>query len=80
MYVRQVLESIKSNSLSRKKYGGTNFTTTPRQPSRGQNASVKIGLIELTEPSDTLHYKPFLKNCILQTILHVIELMVTELN
>ena len=36
-----------------------------------QNTSVGIGLIELTESSDTLNYKPFFKECILKTILHV---------
>ena len=35
-----------------------------------------IGLIELTEPSDTLNYKPFFKHCISQTILHVFLLQV----
>ena len=30
-----------------------------------------IELIELTEPSDTLNYKPFFKHCILQNILQV---------
>ena len=29
------------------------------------------GIIELTEPSDTLTYKPIFKHCILQTILHI---------
>ena len=32
---------------------------------------VGIELIELTEPSDTLNYKPFFKHWILQNILHV---------
>ena len=36
----------------------------------GQNTPVGIGLIELTKQSDKLNYKPFLKHCILQTILH----------
>ena len=43
-------KSINCNSLSRKKYYGGNFTPTPCQLLRGQNASVGIGLIELTEP------------------------------
>ena len=38
---------------------------------RGQNTLVGIGSIELNEPSDTLNYKPFLKHCILQSMLHV---------
>ena len=49
-----------------------NFTPAPRQALRGQTTSVGIGLIELTEPSDTLNYKLFFKLCILQTVLHVL--------
>ena len=49
-------------------YGGG--VISPFQRLRVKNMSVKIGLIELTEPSDTLNYKPFFKHCILQTILH----------
>ena len=64
-------KSINSISLSRKKYDGDNFTPIPQKQSRGQNTSVGIGLIELTEPSDRLNYKPLFKHCILQTILHV---------
>ena len=37
---------------------------------------MEIGLIELTEPSDTLTYKPFFKLYILQTILHVLLLFI----
>ena len=32
---------------------------------------VELGLVELTERSDTLNYKSFFKHCILQTILHI---------
>ena len=53
-----------------KKYGGPNFTSF-RQGLRGQNTSVGIGITELTQPSDTLNYKPFFKHCILLAILHV---------
>ena len=35
-------------------------TPTLRKRLRGQNMSMKLGLIELTELSDTLNYKPFL--------------------
>ena len=42
----------------------------------GQNMPVEIGLIELTEPSGALNYKPFLKHCILETILHVFLLFI----
>ena len=63
-------KSINSSSLSRKKYDGGNFTPSPRQRLQGQNTSVGIMLTELTEPSDTLKYKPFSKHCILQTILN----------
>ena len=38
---------------------------------KGQNKAVGIGLIKLTETSDTSNYKSFFKHCILQTILHV---------
>ena len=54
-----------------KKYDGDNFTPIPRKQLRGQNTSLEIGLIELTDPSDTLKYKPFFKCCLLEAILHV---------
>ena len=41
---------------------------------------VGIELIELTEPSDTFNYKPFLKHCILQAILHLFLLFTFVLN
>ena len=46
-----------------------NFTFTPRERLQAQNMSLGIRLIELTEPFDTLKYKPFLKHYILQTVL-----------
>ena len=55
---------INSSSLWRKKYDGSSFTPIPVR-----NYSV-------TEPSDTLNYKPLLKHCILQTILHLFLLFV----
>ena len=64
-------KSINSSSLSRKNYNGSNFALTLRQLLQGQNMLVGIRLIDLTEPHDTLNYKPFFKYCILQTILHV---------
>ena len=69
-------ESINISSLSRKKYEADIFTPTPRKRLRDQNNSVGIGLIELTEPSDTLSYKPFFKQCILKTILHAFSLFI----
>ena len=63
--------SISSSSLPQKKYGGCNFTLTPRQQFQGQNKSVGVELIELTESFDTLNCKPCFKHCILQTILHL---------
>ena len=69
-------KSINSNSLSRKKYNGDSFTATPCIVLRGQNTSVGTGLIELTEPSDTLNYKLFFKHCYLQTILHAFLLLI----
>ena len=63
---------MNNSSLSRKKYVGGNFTPTIRQRLRGQNTSMGIGLIEFTESSDTLNYKPCLKHWFLKTILHVI--------
>ena len=54
-----------------KKYDGDSFTPTLSIGLRSQNTSVSRGLIELTEPFDTMNYKPFLKHRILQTILHV---------
>ena len=76
-------KSINGSSLSRTKYDGDSFTPTPSKQLRpnpckwvcGQNTSVGIGLIELTEPSDTLNYKPFFKHCILETILHIFSLL-----
>ena len=69
-------KSINSSSLSRKKYDGDNFTPTSRKGLRGQNTSVGLGLVELTEPSDILNYKPFFKHYILQTILHLFLLFI----
>ena len=43
-----------------KMYGGSNFTPTPCQRLQSQNKSVGIGLIGLTESSDTLNYKSVL--------------------
>ena len=48
----------------------------PNQWLGGQNTSVVIGLMKLTEPSDALIYKSFLKHCILQTVLQVFLLFV----
>ena len=36
-----------------------NFTFTPRERLQAQNMALGIRLIELTEPFDTLKYKPF---------------------
>ena len=58
-------KSINSSSVSRKKYED-NFTPTPCKPLWCQNELVEIWLIELTEPSDPLNYKPFFQHCILQ--------------
>ena len=32
--------------------------------------------MELSEPSDTLNYKPLFKHCILQTVLHLFLLFI----
>ena len=40
-------------SIQKKKYDGDNFTPSPRKQLRGQKTSVRIGLIKLTELSDT---------------------------
>ena len=69
-------KSINSSFLSRKTYDDDNFTSTFPKWLKGQNTSVGIALIELTKPSDTLSYKPFLKHCILQTVLQVIFLFI----
>ena len=58
-------KSINNSSVSRKEHGGDNFTLNPRRRLRGQNISVGIWLIELTEPSDTLNFNPFFKHCTL---------------
>ena len=54
--------SKNSNSLSRKKYRQDTCILIPRQQSRAQNTSVRIGLNELTEPFDTLIYRPSFKH------------------
>ena len=69
-------KSINSSSLSRKKYDGDNFIPTTRKRLRGQNTLVAIGLIELTEPSDTLNYQLYFKHCVLQSIFHVFLLFI----
>ena len=53
-----------------------NFTPASCKWLQGQNMLVGLRLIEITEPSDTLNYKPFFKYWILQTILHVFLLFV----
>ena len=52
------------------------FNSNPCKVLRGQNALLRIGLIYITESSDTLNYKPFFKHSILQTILHVLLLFI----
>ena len=47
-----------------KKYGGGNLSPTPHQRLEGQDTLVGIGFIKLTESSDTLNYKLFVKHCI----------------
>ena len=42
----------------------------------GQNSSVGIEVIELTEPSDKFNYKPFFTHCIFQTVLDVFLLFI----
>ena len=64
-------KSIYSSCLSRKTNVRGNFIVIRCQRLRGQNTWVLIGLIEYTEPSDTLNYKTFFKHCVLQTTLHV---------
>ena len=51
---------LNSSSLSSKKY--ENFNPIPGKRLQGQNVSVGIGLIELTEPFDTLNYRSFFKH------------------
>ena len=65
-------KSVNNNFLSRKKFYGRNCTFTVRQRLRDQKTSVEIGLIELTEPLDTLNYNSYFKHCHLQTVLHVL--------
>ena len=71
-------KSINSSSLYRKKCDRDNFTPTPRERLRGQNTFVGISLIELTEPSDTLNCKTFLKYCVLRTILQAVFSFIFE--
>ena len=69
------VKSLNSSFLSRKKCNGDNVTPNPCKQLWGQNTLVGVWLIELTEPSNPLHYKPFFKHCILHTILHVFLLL-----
>ena len=57
-----------------------NFTFDPRKQLPDQNMSVGIGLMEVTEPSDTLNYKSCFKFCILQTILRIFLFFIFEWN
>ena len=52
-------QSINSSFVTRKKYDEDNFTPTLRKSLQGQNTSLGKALIKLTEPSDTLNYRPF---------------------
>ena len=52
-------QSINSSFVTRKKYDKGNFTPTLRKSLQGQNTSLGKALIKLTEPSDTLNYRPF---------------------
>ena len=73
-------KSINSSSLH-KKSGGSNFTSTsPYKRLRGQNKPTGIELIKVTEPSDTLNYKPLFKQWVLQTILHIFSLLIFAWN
>ena len=56
------LKTINGSLLYKKRcdFDGDKFTSTPHKRLRGQNLPVGISLIELTDPSDTLNYKPFL--------------------
>ena len=69
-------KSINKSPLYKKNYDGDNSPPNQCKRLRGQNTSVGIGLIELTEPSDTLNFKLFFKHCILQTILHLFLLFI----
>ena len=62
-------KSVNNSPLSRKRYGGGNFTLTSRLLLQGQNTSVGVGLIERTELSNTLNTSRFLN--IARIILHV---------
>ena len=53
-----------------------NFIPTLHQRLRGQNRSVGMGFIELSQTSDTVIHKPFFKHYILQTVLHVFLLFI----
>ena len=54
----------------------SDYVPTPCKQASGQNILVGIGLIELTEPSDTLKYKPFFKHFILQIFLRAFLLLI----
>ena len=53
-----------------------NFTPTPFKQWQNKNMSVGIGLIELSNPSDTLKYRTFFKHYIWQALLHVFLLFI----
>ena len=58
-----------NNSFLSKKLGG-NFNSSSSQRFPRQNMSVGIGIIELTELSDTFNYEAYFKQCFLHTSLH----------
>ena len=70
--------SKNGSSLSRKKFDENNSTPTSRKRLRGQNTSVGIKLIELTEPSDTSHYLKIALNKLFYTHLYFIYLCGTK--
>ena len=54
-------KSLNSSSPSKERYDGDNLTSTLDLQLRGQNPSLGVGSIELTDHSYTLSYKPFVK-------------------
>ena len=85
-YLRYVpsFKSINGSSLSRTKYDGDSFTPTPVSDYdltpcnwvSNQNTSVEIGIIELTEPSDTLNYKPFFNSIFFNMLIAYIKFLI----
>ena len=71
-----VYAKFQLNSKSLCKKCNIGVSSTLPQQLQVQNTLVVIELIEVIKPSDTMNYEPFLKHCIIQTILGILLLFI----